>query len=170
VVGTRPATTVAGTTSAATDQVALEGTKPAPVGGHRMMSLTETAPDLDNLEALPFGTDLPGGSSALLQWSRGGTTIRSAFSMLPEEHPIGLLRRPSPDTRSRTDAAYLAYTPRVRPGEPPQKTGAPAPPKRPGFHPCRRSGKPAARAGSPQAGQVASAPWPVKQVRGCLPK
>jgi hypothetical protein len=36
----------------------------------------------------------PGGGPALLQWPHEGTTIRCAFSMLPEEHPIGLLRWP----------------------------------------------------------------------------
>jgi hypothetical protein len=49
---------------------------------------------LDNLQLCLSRHGPPGGGPALLQWPHEGTTIRCAFSMLPEEHPIGLLRRP----------------------------------------------------------------------------
>jgi hypothetical protein len=76
-----------------TDQVMLEAQGLLPP--ERIPA--ETASRLDNLEALPFEVGSPGGDPALLQWPHEGTTIRCAFSMLPEEHPIGLLRRPLPE-------------------------------------------------------------------------
>jgi hypothetical protein len=101
---------------------------------------------LDNLQLCLSRHGPPGGGPALLQWPHEGTTIRCAFSMLPEEHPIGLLRRPLPDVSVRR---RMAHRRDARPGrsplEPLPTSGGRRPPRRPGANPCCRSSEPARR-------------------------
>lgn len=104
--------------------------------------LTETAPDLDNLEALSFATELPGGVSVPTPVVTRRHDDHCAFSALPEEHPVGSLRWPLPvSVRKRM---LISHT---LPGSGPVSrpvTGAPAS-EEAWFDPCRRSGKPAKR-------------------------
>lgn len=87
--------------------------------------------------------DWPGGRPLYSRDHTEARLITCAFSMLPKEHPTGLLRWPLGSSR---------YTPRVKLGEPPHEWGAclrrggvcPMPPERQ-AHP---------KAGGPQAGQV----------------
>jgi hypothetical protein len=87
----------------------------------------------------------PEGLAALLQRSHEGTTIRCAFSTLPEEHPIGFLRWPL--------AHLAALHPSRNSGSRPNKVERLAPPKRPGL-PVPPERQPARGRVAREAGQV----------------
>jgi hypothetical protein len=123
----------------------------------------ETAAGLDNLQLCLSKHGPPGGGPALLQWPHEGTTIRCAFSMLPEEHPIGLLRRPLPDGSVRRRMAHRRDARAGRsPVEPLPTSGGRRPPRRPGASLAAGAASPPG-GGWPASGPGASA-WTCKQV------
>jgi hypothetical protein len=87
------------------------GSRPAPSG----MNSGGNGCGLDNPRLCLSRHGPPGGGPALLQWPHEGTTISCAFSMLPEEHPIGFLRRPLPDIRPKTDGSPSRRSPEPEP-------------------------------------------------------
>jgi hypothetical protein len=102
----------------------------------------------------------PEGLAALLQRSHEGTTIRCAFSTLPEEHPIGSLRWP---------LAHLAALHPNRDSGSRPTSGAPGASEEAGS--TRAAGTAARpRAGGPRSGPGASAYWTWLAGRRCLPK
>jgi hypothetical protein len=118
---------------------------------------------LDNLQLCLSRHGPPGGGPALLQWPHEGTTIRCAFSMLPEEHPIGLLRRPLPDGSVRRRMAHRRDARAGRsPVEPLPTSGGRRPPRRPGASLAAGAASPPG-GGWPASGPGASA-WTCKQV------
>jgi hypothetical protein len=135
------------------------GSRPAPSG----TSSGGNGCWLDNLQLCLSKHGPPGGGPALLQWPHEGTTIRSAFSMLPEEHPIGLLRRPLPDISVRRRMAHRRDARLGRsPIEPLPASGGRRPPRRPGASLAAEAASPPG-GGWPANGPGASA-WTCKQV------
>lgn len=117
-------------TSATTDQVALEALGLLQLAGYPKIPRAETAPGWTTWErCLSSGQTRRSGRSTPEITRRHYD--QCAFSTLPKEHPIGLLRWPLGSSR---------YSPRVKLGEPPHVWGACL--RRGRVYPCRRSGSP----------------------------